>query len=190
MQIFLFIWTIARNLSKLGFQRLHTRHRRARTVRDTHARTYARSAVTLLTAALPVGLKQSGHCNAFCLSLFLPFALPLFRSLTHGHTWRVRPHSNTCSHVTSLLNYTVKYVEPSNLGTQRARLVENQCAQNESGAQKRIRDMQRVWGRFSPPSFNNTWFIVAGMGKGGQSWTLKTYHPGNCVKGAVGSRSS
>lgn len=58
----------------------HTARVCARTVRDTLARTYARSAVTLLTAALPVGLKQSGHCNAF--SSPLSPSLPLSHART------------------------------------------------------------------------------------------------------------
>lgn len=45
----------------------HT-HTRARKHSLRHTRTHARSAVTLLTAALPVGLKQSGHRIAFSLS--------------------------------------------------------------------------------------------------------------------------
>lgn len=75
----------------------------------THARTYARSAVTLLTAALPVGLKQSGHCNAFSPPLSLSLSSALSRTDTVG---RARPHSDTCLHVASILNYIVKYVEP------------------------------------------------------------------------------
>lgn len=106
------------NLAYLGSQRLHT-PTRARTQFEarTHARAPARSAVTLLTAALPVGLKQSGHRIAFSPSLpaisppFSPLplspslSLSLRRAQTHLGALRntlTHMHARTHTHARSL----------------------------------------------------------------------------------------
>lgn len=113
------------NLAYLGSQRLHT-PTRARTQFEarTRARSLARSAVTLLTAALPVGLKQSGHRIAFSPSLpaisppffplpLSPHSLSLWRAQTHlGALRNTLTHMHTRSHAASLSNCIVKHVKP------------------------------------------------------------------------------